>query len=350
MHVHVVIPCCLGKQLEFSLCDYDMDNPIVRKCLSHCVALCMDQVTNLSRLFSAEKNMLAPGYSGHLCKGDITVPKYICIRCRNALMGKQPVMPDQACANSLELYPIPNELANMFPIECRVVSFRIPFIMVIVVRRYSGHYKINGPPVNVPATLDHIVQILPCMPNQLQLHPLKLKRQLEYRSHYMYNMICKDKVISAILWLKENNKHYSGVVIDTCWLDELRSNDVPLFRAEDDTDIDRQVDSDACVDGPVDSGVGAIVGVNGGDVAQTGKEKGMQKCRGRSSDTNVPCSTECGPVYSNKNTEHKQDCGPLCSDNDEEVLEDQAELLEDQAAIDQRQDMTGDPITFCCPI
>ena len=121
----------------------------------------------------------------------------------------------------------------------------------------------------------------------------------------MYDMICKDKVISAILWLKENNKHYSGVVIDTCWLDELCSNDVPLFQAEDDTDIDRQVDSDACVDRPVDSGVGAIVGVNGGDVAQTGKEKGMRKCRGRSSDTNVPCSTECWPVYSNKNTEHK---------------------------------------------
>ena len=74
MYVHVVITCCLGKQFKkFSLCDYDMDNPIVRKCLSHRVALHMDQVTNLSRLFSAEKNMLAPGYSGHLCKGDRTV-------------------------------------------------------------------------------------------------------------------------------------------------------------------------------------------------------------------------------------------------------------------------------------
>ena len=295
----------------------------------------MNQVTNLSRLFSAQKNMLTPGYSGHLCKGDITVPEYICIRCGNALMGKRPVMPDQACANGLELYPIPNELANVFPIEHHVVSFRIPFITFIVICRYGGHYKINSPPVNVPTTLDHIVQILPHMPNQLQLHPLKLKRWMEYRSHYMYNMICRDKFISAILWLKENNKHYSGVVIDTCWLDELvgfisailwlkennkhysgvvidtcwldelLSNDVPLFQAEDDTDIDRQVDSDACVDRPVDSGVGAIVGVNGGYVAQTGKEKGIQKCRGGSSDTNVPCSTECGPVYSDKNTEHK---------------------------------------------
>ena len=53
----------------FSLCDYDMDNPTVMKCLSHCVALCMDQATDLSGLFSAQKNMLTPGYSGRLCKG-----------------------------------------------------------------------------------------------------------------------------------------------------------------------------------------------------------------------------------------------------------------------------------------
>ena len=41
-------------------------------------------------------------------------------------------------------------------------------------QKYGGHYKINGPPVNVPATLDHIVEILPRMLNDLQLHPLKL--------------------------------------------------------------------------------------------------------------------------------------------------------------------------------
>ena len=43
-------------------------------------------------------------------------------------------------------------------------------------RSNGGHYKINGPPVNVPATLDHIAEILPRMLNDLQLHPLKLKQ------------------------------------------------------------------------------------------------------------------------------------------------------------------------------
>ena len=43
------------------------------------------------------------------------------------------------------------------------------------------------------------------MPSELQLHPVKLKHKLEYKSHYMYDMICRDHVISAITWLKEHN-------------------------------------------------------------------------------------------------------------------------------------------------
>ena len=42
-------------------------------------------------------------------------------------------------------------------------------------RQYGGHYKVNGPPVNVPVTLDQIMDILPHMSSELQLHPVKLK-------------------------------------------------------------------------------------------------------------------------------------------------------------------------------
>ena len=117
-------------------------------------------------------------------------------------------MPDQACANSLQLHDIPQDLQNILALERRVISPRIPFITILVMRRYGGHYKVNGPPVNVPATLDQIIDILPCMPSELQLHPVKLKCKLEYKSHYMYDMICRDDVISAITWLKQHNAHY----------------------------------------------------------------------------------------------------------------------------------------------
>ena len=107
-------------------------------------------------------------------------------------------MPVQAHANGLQLHDIPQDSQSILSFERRVISPWIPFITIIVMRWYGGHCKVNGPPVNVPATLDQIIEIFPHMPSELQLHPLKLKHKLEYKSHYMYGMIHWDHVISAI--------------------------------------------------------------------------------------------------------------------------------------------------------
>ena len=45
-------------------------------------------------------------------------------------------------------------------------------------RQYGGHYKVIVPPVNVPAMLDQIIEILHHIPSELQLHPVKLKCKL----------------------------------------------------------------------------------------------------------------------------------------------------------------------------
>ena len=88
-------------------------------------------------------------------------------------------------------------------------------------RWYGGHYKVNGLPVNVPATLDQIIDILPHMPSELQLHPVKLRCKLEYKSHYMYDMICRDHVISAITWLKLHNSHYRDIKPNKHWYSDI---------------------------------------------------------------------------------------------------------------------------------
>ena len=41
----------------------------------------------------------------------------ICIHCRNALCSRKPRMPDQACANRLKVYDVPQELKDIYPIE-----------------------------------------------------------------------------------------------------------------------------------------------------------------------------------------------------------------------------------------
>ena len=104
-------------------------------------------------------------------------------------------------------------------------------------RKYGGYYKINGPPVNVPATLDHIVEILPRMLNDLQLHPFKLKRKLEYKGHYMYDVVRKDKILGALAWLKLNNRYYARVEIDGKLLDNLSSGCLDQLEVGDEESI-----------------------------------------------------------------------------------------------------------------
>ena len=60
--------------------------------------------------------------------------EFICIHCRNNLRQKKPKMPDQACANGLQLYDIPQDLQNILPLERRVMSPRILFITILVMK------------------------------------------------------------------------------------------------------------------------------------------------------------------------------------------------------------------------
>ena len=85
--------------------------------------------------------------------------EYICIRCRNSLRQKKKKkkkkMPDQACANGLQLHDIPQDLQigeksdfSMNPIHNNTCHEMIWWPL-----------QENGPAVNVPAMLDQIIDI-----------------------------------------------------------------------------------------------------------------------------------------------------------------------------------------------
>ena len=48
--------------------------------------------------------------------------EFISIHCRNSLRQQKTMMPDQACANDLQLHDIPQDLQNILPLERRVIS------------------------------------------------------------------------------------------------------------------------------------------------------------------------------------------------------------------------------------
>ena len=147
------------------------------------------------------------------------------------------------------------------------------------------------------------------MPSDLQLHPVKLKRKLEYKSHYMYEMICRDHVISAITWLKEHNSHYADIKLNEHWYNDIAAKELSVQIDENDNHI--TVTEDAVLDQPLQKENMSKDKLN--------KEENQQLCTKQIESINVETID-------------------TASDDED------TELVEEQAAINHRQELTGDPL------
>ena len=107
---------------------------------------------------------------------------WVCKTCDYALRRGR--MPAQAKANNLDLDEIPTELSDLNPLEARLISLRIPF-MKMVALPCGKQRAIHGPAVNIPTDLTPVCTLLPRLPSQAQMVPMKLKRKLCYKGHYM---------------------------------------------------------------------------------------------------------------------------------------------------------------------
>ena len=103
---------------------------------------------------------------------------WICSTCNSTL--KKGKMPAQAKANNLGLEDIPHVLLELNNMETRLVSMRIPF-MKMVALPCGRQRAIHGPAVNVPTDLHPVCNLLPRLPSQAQVVPMKLKRKLCYK-------------------------------------------------------------------------------------------------------------------------------------------------------------------------
>ena len=158
-----------------------------------------------------------PGLNGKL---------YICVTCKRAL--KTSKMPTQAVANSLQLCPIPPELSDLNDLEERMIAQRTPFMKLVALPK-GRQQAIHGPCVNVPSRLKSICTLLPRLPRQALIIPLKFKRRLRYRSYYMFKHARPHKIMTALKWLKKHNPLYKDVTVSTTWQEDCLKDDSELF-------------------------------------------------------------------------------------------------------------------------
>ncbi|KAL7884458.1 hypothetical protein AOLI_G00072280 [Acnodon oligacanthus] len=80
---------------------------------------------------------------------------------------------------------------------------------------------IKGAVVSVPSDVETTVNVLPRPRSKSQLLTVKLKRRLCYTGHYQFQTISMEKVLSALLKLKEMHSEYRNIVINNVDPDEL---------------------------------------------------------------------------------------------------------------------------------
>ena len=80
----------------------------------------------------------------------------------------------QAVTNGLEIPNVPRELQGLTRLECRCIGLRIPFMSIRALPK-GGQGKIGGPCINVPASLEPIADVLPQIPENIDLVLLKFK-------------------------------------------------------------------------------------------------------------------------------------------------------------------------------
>ena len=152
---------------------------------------------NKDRYKKASKPLLDIVVGDSLLYASFNGAYWMCTTCDSALSRGN--MPVQSIANNLTLSSIPPELACLNRLETRLLCLRVAFMKMVALP--SGKQRcIHGPAVNVPAKLDSVVTTLPRLTDQSQLIPLKFKRKLAYKGHYMYDFVTPEKIFDALRW------------------------------------------------------------------------------------------------------------------------------------------------------
>ena len=142
--------------------------------------------------------------------------------------------------NSLIPSPVPNELKDLTQIEEMLIARALPIMRVYIKpggqRGYSGHC------INLPQNVTELATFLPRYPKDLAVIIVKVKgRDNTFRDV----TVRKQKVHNALVWLINNNPHYSEITINEDALGLLPENGVvpDLMTVETDNDI---VSDDNC--------------------------------------------------------------------------------------------------------
>ncbi|XP_078312804.1 uncharacterized protein LOC144619253 [Crassostrea virginica] len=178
---------------------------------------------------------------------------WICYTCHRKILNGD--VPAEAAYNKMCLETIPPELNILNTLEQHLIALHIPFMKVMMLPK-GGQQNVHGPVVCVPSNLKKTTS-LPLNANENLLLRVKLKRRLSYKGYYEYQFVNPNHIKAALNYLKENNKWYENVEINSTWekdFDQSEFNQPEMQNeqlTEEDKDTNPEVVTDTCLQ-PVD--------------------------------------------------------------------------------------------------
>ena len=162
-------------------------------------------------------------------KSKPTLP-YVCSRCiRDNKSPKK--FSDE---NSLIPSSVPSELQNLTQIEEMLIARALPILRIYI--KPGGQRGFSEHCINLPQNVTELATSLPRYPKDLAVIIVKVKGK---ESTFRDVKVRKQKVHDALVWLINNNPHYSELGINEQALNLLPANGVPqdLITVETDDDI-----------------------------------------------------------------------------------------------------------------
>ncbi|VDI66528.1 Hypothetical predicted protein [Mytilus galloprovincialis] len=145
--------------------------------------------------------------------------EWICHTCLNAI--KRQKIPRFAIANKMGFPQKPKEL-NLYPLEERLLSLRIPFMQIRQLPR-GGQLSVKGNVVNVPVEVQPTINSLPHTIEKSGTISVKLKKKLEFKKCDFSENVRPFAVICALHYLMRTSDLYksSGIEINDDWITEI---------------------------------------------------------------------------------------------------------------------------------
>ena len=148
--------------------------------------------------------------------------EWICNTCYSSI--KEDRIPKLSVLNGMKWPCKPKEL-ELFPLEERLVSLRIPFMQIRELPR-GGQYSVKGNIVNVPVDIQPTVNSLPRKLDENVTVPVRLKKRLSYQKCDYHENVRPTKVLMALHWLMNNSDFYknANINVDDTWFHEITTS------------------------------------------------------------------------------------------------------------------------------